>query len=65
MKKVLALLSFMLLYGTTLIAQQGGGGMNPAAMKERMKERMKPQFGWANKKKQQTLQLNKKNVPQY
>ena len=39
--------------------------MDPAAMKERMKERMKPQFGWANKKKQQTLQLNKKNVPQY
>ena len=44
MKKVLALLSFVLLYGTTLIAQQGGGGIDPAAMKERMKERMKPQL---------------------
>ena len=40
MKKILALLSFVLLYSTTIIAQQG----DPAAMKERMKERVKPQL---------------------
>ncbi len=45
MKKVIALLSFAFCCSvTTLIAQPPGGGqpMDPAAMLERMKERIKP-----------------------
>lgn len=41
MKKVLALFSFLLV-GSFVIAQQGG--MDPVAMKARMKERTKPEL---------------------
>ncbi|MBC7586802.1 MAG: hypothetical protein H7178_00470 [Chitinophagaceae bacterium] len=44
MKKALAGLSLLLFVGFTSLIAQPPGGMDPAAMKERMKERMKPQL---------------------
>ena len=48
MKKILALLSFLVACScTSLMAQYPGGGqqMDPAAMKERMKQTYKDQIG--------------------
>lgn len=42
MKRVLALLSFVMISG--LAFAQPGGGMNPEARKARMKEQMKPEL---------------------
>lgn len=42
MKKVLALLSFVMISGFAFAQPQGG--MDPAAMKQRTKERVKPQL---------------------
>jgi low affinity Fe/Cu permease len=44
MKKLFAAAAFLLLCGFTSVMAQGGGDRDPAAMKARMKERVKPQL---------------------